>query len=475
MGQQQQFALGVPQMSVGGSGQTSFHDQANQQPQSHMPPNFANMGIPTQSLQQSLNSRNAMLQAFQPNQGHNNNISRQLELMGLAQSQQAQNGSMNFATRMAPQQQHQAGLSAQSGKNQPSQVDIFSPQALGPNEGMRRPSPSHPTPLPSGHIGNQQSMQPNNQGMPAGRRHMTFGELKERATALRAMINNQENAILQFTSQRAGLPDAEFMTKMQSLKADLKNKRDYLNKVVHAITQMAPNGMPPTVGNLGTLYEFSILLHLQLLTIIQFRNAMGTPSAQQQGGPMQGSQSQPQWGSQPGPSQQPPFRNPQMGGAPHSQSQPQNIRSSPSHLHAQANNLMSQNAVPPRSGPTPHQQHPNGPFPTQMSPNMGPQFPFQMNGPQSGSAPGGAGGPQTQQAPQNMQNPFLQMPPPLEKGRFEGAYKSYCATKNIVHDARLMSVESRPIDLHALHTQVMNEGGGKKVSDPLFADHCPSF
>jgi hypothetical protein len=58
-----------------------------------------------------------------------------------------------------------------------------------------------------------------------------------------------------------------------------------------------------------------------------------------------------------------------------------------------------------------------------------------------------------------------QLPPPLEKARFENAYKSWVATKNMKHDIRLMNVEGRQIDLYALHMHVMQEGGASKVQN----------
>ncbi|KAJ7126683.1 hypothetical protein C8R44DRAFT_701425 [Mycena epipterygia] len=54
--------------------------------------------------------------------------------------------------------------------------------------------------------------------------------------------------------------------------------------------------------------------------------------------------------------------------------------------------------------------------------------------------------------------------PPLEKGRFETIYKKFCAQRSLVHNARMMSLDARPIDLYELHTQVMLEGGGPNVA-----------
>ncbi|KIL67483.1 hypothetical protein M378DRAFT_258233 [Amanita muscaria Koide BX008] len=60
-------------------------------------------------------------------------------------------------------------------------------------------------------------------------------------------------------------------------------------------------------------------------------------------------------------------------------------------------------------------------------------------------------------------NPILQVIPPLEKGRFELAFKTFCNNKQIKIDRRPLTVNNRPIDLHMLHTLVMVEGGEEKV------------
>jgi len=68
------------------------------------------------------------------------------------------------------------------------------------------------------------------------------------------------------------------------------------------------------------------------------------------------------------------------------------------------------------------------------------------------------------------------MPPPLDKPRFEPAYKRYCNVRGLHPEARLLSVDNRPIDLHSLHVQVMSEGGAAKVSAMstlLFPDNKP--
>lgn len=245
-GQQQQFGLGGPQMGAPNQ-QPQFLDQAIQQAQGHMPNNFSNMAM--QNMQQSLNSRNAVLQqAFQASQEH----SRQLELIGLAQNQQPQNG-INFAARLA-QQQHQANLNGQPGQNPSSQPDIFSSPALSSSEGIRT-SPSHSASQPPPVVMGTQHppMQQNAQGVPTGRRPMTFQELRERAQNLQAVIAQQEQLVMQISNRRAGTPDSVFIPKMQNLTNEIKTRKEYLHKILQAMSQMhgISNANGPPGGNAG--------------------------------------------------------------------------------------------------------------------------------------------------------------------------------------------------------------------------------
>jgi hypothetical protein len=145
--------------------------------------------------------------------------------------------------------------------------------------------------------------------------------------------------------------------------------------------------------------------------------------------PMQAGQ--PSW-MQAGPSQPPqPFN--QNGQQQHNGQQ----QGGPQHPQ----NGMQNPSAPLRSGPTPHQQ-----FPNQMQPNT----PFQ-------------------QIPPGQDGRHFPPIPPLDKARFDTVYKNFCAQRGLVHNARMMSLEARPIDLYDLHVQVMLEGGGQLVNDPLFS------
>lgn len=245
LGQQQQFAL--QQMNGGGNGgpsgvpqqQSPFHDPlSNQQP--HMSPNFPAMGggnlVNAPSLQQGLNNR-TMMQAFQASQGNHPGVSRQLELMGLAQNQQPQNGPINFrGTEQQQQQQRQQQQQQQQqshqqqiqAMNQPSQDALFSSPGMASD---RRPSPAHPNLQPANPMGGQQP-QPS---QPQPQRRVTMAEISERATMLRGNISAQEQAMAQFSTQRASFSEQIFQAKMRQFATEIKNKKEYLGKMIASI------------------------------------------------------------------------------------------------------------------------------------------------------------------------------------------------------------------------------------------------
>ena len=69
----------------------------------------------------------------------------------------------------------------------------------------------------------------------------------------------------------------------------------------------------------------------------------------------------------------------------------------------------------------------------------------------------------------NMPNLNLGMIAPLDKPRFESAYRNFCSKRALKPDARALTIESRQVDLHRLHVEVMKEGGAQKV---LVTRHC---
>ena len=129
--------------------------------------------------------------------------------------------------------------------------------------------------------------------------------------------------------------------------------------------------------------------------------------------------------------------------------------------------------VPLRSGPTPQQQGQPGPHHPPGSFNIPPNAvgtPFSNRTPSTGGAspliqpnkpPGG-----------NLFNDsdFGKGPiNPLDKTRFDLTYKNYCLRKGLKLDQRLLTIESQTVDLHALHVQVLQEGGSKNVIPVSYA------
>lgn len=158
----------------------------------------------------------------------------------------------------------------------------------------------------------------------------------------------------------------------------------------------------------------------------------------QQAGPNGANQSP--WLSQAGSAQSQGF---QIRGVPQlpsrGPSQPQN----PQAVH-QANppNQIQQNNLGPQRPVSTSRQ-----VPTQMSPPSSNQF--------TGNQFSTSNGQSLAQFP---------LPPPLEKAQFQESYAAFCSNHSIVYDERLMSVDNRPVDLHALHHHVLSEGGATKAN-----------
>jgi hypothetical protein len=126
-------------------------------------------------------------------------------------------------------------------------------------------------------------------------------------------------------------------------------------------------------------------------------------------------------------------------------SQPPNLQ--PSSLLQSPGQMQQNNLGPQRPGSTSHQLM-AAQLPNQISPSMSNQYPGN-----------------NQFLTQNGQNvsPFP-LPPPLDKAKFEESYTAFRSSRPIIRDERLMQVDNRPVDLHALHYHVLSEGGGAKAS-----------
>lgn len=169
------------------------------------------------------------------------------------------------------------------------------------------------------------------------------------------------------------------------------------------------------------------------------------------GGPSD--QNQQSWGN---PSSQGPPFDPSNGQVPRPpMGQPHPMQTSPNLVQLQPqSNLMNSGMVPPRSITTPQQQHHAG-LQSPFTGAVNAPSPFKSN-PQ--------GIPQPNMPGNNNGGGMIGTPSfVLDKARFEMAFKTYCNKRSIKIDARLLSIENRNVDLHALHVQVMQEGGFAKV------------
>ncbi|KZP27348.1 hypothetical protein FIBSPDRAFT_928183 [Athelia psychrophila] len=414
--QQQQFGLAAAQIAAGQQPQqhANFHDQ--QQGQAQMPAQFGGMNPGASQNFGNNQNRAAMMQAFNQSQ-----VSRQLELMGMAQNQQHQSpqaAPANFAGRMAQQ-----GGMGQAG--QPQGSPMFSAGQLQA-EGSRA-SPPHPAQLPN---------QPGAQGLPAGRRPMNFGELRDRAMQIQAYITQQENLAMSLNTQRQGMDPNLFMSKMQTLAGEVRNKKELLSKLTAAMSaagaqaqQQQHQGPNPGMGS--------------------------SPAPQhQQLGPS--GQAQPAWMAQHGTAQAQGLQMARAALPSRGPSQPQNMQTSPQTHSA---SLMQQNGmgVPQRPGST----MAPGQLPNQaaqfMQQQQQAQQEQQLRLQQQQAA-------MQQQAQQQNGMPNQSLPPPLDKAKFEESYAAYRNNRPVNINEQMMQIDGRPIDLHALHFHVLTEGGGNKVT-----------
>ncbi|KAG6853785.1 hypothetical protein C0991_001374 [Blastosporella zonata] len=404
---QQEFLNGQQMGNMGGNGQQHTPNHPFLDSGSNQSPGFP-AGVPNAAMQMN---RSAMLQAFQAN--GNPAHARQLELMLQSQPGQQINMAQRLDHQRAAQQLHSMGQSP-GGELFASGVD-------------RRPSPGHPNvqgPNPTGGGLNPQQQQPPQQ------RKFSVGELNDRIAQVRGFIQSQERQLGQLGAQRGMPPDAQLLNRMRAISDEIKAKKEYLGKLMAAMN------------------NFMAQASAQQQTNASGQASWATPQMQnsQLQNTTQGGQN----------------NVPQGHGSPLNRSQAQ---------IQQLNRLGPTgpaSAVPrPASGQRIHQSHPSGQlappgagpsFANQLSPNI--NFPFPMNHGSNAGSPPAAGAIGMQSSPSGS----MQLPPPLEKSKFDSAYKSFCLSKGVKHDPRMLTFEGRDIDLSMLHTHVMQEGGHMKVN-----------
>ncbi len=151
---------------------------------------------------------------------------------------------------------------------------------------------------------------------------------------------------------------------------------------------------------------------------------------------------------------------PFMGMLPGQTSHP--MQTSPN-LQSQNNQLVNSAPGPNRTVPNPQQS--SQPLPQQGSGGVGNSFVNGMGGPvpfsransqhqvASGASQSIMSGAQGGGAPNILS----------EKQRFELVFKAFCNRRGAKIDPRLLNMENRSLDVHALHLQVTQEGGFAKV------------
>jgi ARID/BRIGHT DNA binding domain len=170
-----------------------------------------------------------------------------------------------------------------------------------------------------------------------------------------------------------------------------------------------------------------------------------SPVPQNNAGPQVNGQPQQNWmaGAQQGGSQSLPFANQQISQNQHFQPGP----GSQTNVLNTTQMSLQPSQPPPHSIPTPQQAASGQGAMNQIPSNSGNQF--SLPTPQHNAA-----GPNAV--------------PPLDRTRFHGSYKHFCQTKKLSLDDRVMTIQNRMLDLHALHVEVMNAGGSQQVSHLAF-------
>ncbi|RXW25655.1 hypothetical protein EST38_g197 [Candolleomyces aberdarensis] len=438
--QQMSFGMGVGVPNMGG--QQAFHDQSsNQPPNGNMAGGFPSLGGMLNSNMNAAAQQRNLLQGL-PASGQ-----RQLDMM-LAHNPNFMKFSPHPQIPQRPdqsqQQQQQQPQQQQSfvntGMNHSSPGDLFASGMQ--NEAIRRGSPSHPPNMIAGMPGTMGS----NQQAPQRRVPLSIPELQERANQLRLSIQNEENVIHTIkmqASMNGGQMAVEQQQRLSQLQTAVNLKKEYLSKIVQSLNVQNPQGPPQqangpgAVGWVGNPQSFD-----------NGAQRVKPPSLQQSQTPQLQAGAIGQGLAKP----QTPVNHPINGGG-------MPPRSDQQHLTPQQGPGQQQGGMASSSG---------GPFPAGAM-NMNGQHPFAQ-----GMAGAGRSTPQMQNAVAG--GMALNVPPvihlaqqllstisPLDRQRFEQAFKNWCTKKNIPVDPHSLQMEGRQVDLFALHQTVFREGGFRKI------------
>ncbi|KAL6307584.1 hypothetical protein BKA93DRAFT_82616 [Sparassis latifolia] len=380
-----------------------------------------------QMLQQMLHDQHAMQNHALQSQGN-----QQSELVGLAHNPQPQNGNpaAMAALRQMQQQAQQHQQSHQQSQQQQELYQQSQPQQQHQPipDAARGPSAQQNLQQQSGALAPSPSGMPQQQHVP--RCPFSFMELRTRMAALNNTIRELERQRLNTHNQNLTMPDAALEVEIGKINEELQRRRDLLEKLSTAMQQMTNAHSAALAANQSALRTSPV-------------QSQQHPAATQndQGHPQQG------WPLQTGASQTPMF--------PFQQSAAQIMQSGPS----QASKVPQ---MPPQ-GEQMNQFSPNS-ISMQFQPGAGQSSPNVMSTPFPGHVPAQATPPPPPPQQQQQHAPLRVQIPPLSAEIFSSAYKTFCTKNNVVHDPALMSHDGRPIDLYALHVEVMNAGFYNRVA-----------
>ncbi|TFK50042.1 hypothetical protein OE88DRAFT_1736329 [Heliocybe sulcata] len=487
MGQHQQpMNMGQGQMNPN----QQFRDLQGGPQQMHpgFNPNFANAGMSNgQQFPVNLSQASAAIAARNPNflaqMANQGQMSRQLELIGLAQNQQPQNGPAGVAARLAQhnqqltqmlqhQTQQAGGGNLPQSQNPMGQSNFFPHPSVTPVPDIRQNgSPQAPSqhPMQMGH-----PQQEPLQGQP--QRPMQRPVLNQNLTAeqaIRALMSNREtlrqdiNVMtneLQRIRHSVVPKTSDVMAQCNKLEQQIQEKNGKLNQLMKIIQEFDPQ-------------KFKMQQQARVAS------SAGVPNPGMNGGPGPG----PNGSSSPMPGQRagPPMPTQTPVNWPGQQNM---VQPSISNQQVPQGSASVQQQLPPRF--TEQQMNPS-----QMGQSGMPQQPNPMTQ-RSMSAQGHMG--QAQQAvnpammngahqaamakpdtqPLNAQAlaQFLQTVPqevrafvqkpvePLEAPKFRETYTNFRSRKGLNLDERLLKMNDRSVDLHALHAEVNKEGGFGNVN-----------
>jgi hypothetical protein len=415
LGQQQQFRAQNPGNGAESQQLADFlrnqHQQATSRPAGSQTQQVPIAAVATLSPQPSQSNfiPNATTSSSIPFGALSNLNTTTNHLGSLASSSQ---GSMRQQLERLQQHGGQSNKFPHASQQPNMQNPASGPFSLGTGESSSSSSSSKPQ-QHGASVGN-----PQQQILGVGRRPMTLTELSDRARVVRDQVSNLEGMVLQLSRNQSGASDLGYVQKMQFLVKEIQTRKDYLNKVAQAATQQFGVGLLDSPSNSNSSTNMP---------------------------PNGGNNTQPlaaAWMSQV------------------SNSKTANFATAASLSH---NPLVSRGGLPVNSGqlggngsPLAQQQQ----LPAQrLAPNA--------NQPTLNGVVNGAAASQSTSAPNSQAiDPVAQYGAlgPLEKAKFESAYQNFCKTKNLNLDSRLMTIDNRTIDLHALHVQVISEGGLNKIS-----------